>query len=347
MFCTIPTQIVGYAPAGREIGDRSFIFPIYSGMFFLLKYGVLCEPSEMVATEIDLVDRFVKETERHGDPVHYGRALAMQGETCHRLGKFEDAIESHMKLKQIYNIDEHSARIVASYASDRCAQNYGSTAFCYVRLGENDKALEICDYIEHHIMPKMDPKNVHNSTANIMSSLWIWRANGMSARSLSAFQRHVLEPFDQYFGKDGSTPFQPLFSCLTMLLTLDILLEKGELETVDESYFEWVMDMANMEGTIKMENSLGNFGRGQMSVNAELCLILSKITEDPERKMEIIANGVNLANLSLRGLDGSDGSPRFETGYAMIQPVHSELTSLYKYHLPNSSNAGATDKAIP
>ena len=344
MFCTIPTQIVGYAPAGREIGDRSFIFPIYSGMFFLLKYGVLCEPSEMVATEIDLVDRFVKETERHGDPVHYGRALAMQGETCHRLGKFEDAIESHMKLKQIYNIDEHSARIVASYASDRCAQNYGSTAFCYVRLGENDKALEICDYIEHHIMPKMDPKNVHNSTANIMSSLWIWRANGMSARSLSAFQRHVLEPFDQYFGKDGSTPFQPLFSCITMLLTLDILLEKGELETVDESYFEWVMDMANMEGTIKMENSLGNFGRGQMSVNAELCLILSKITEDPERKMEIIANGVNLANLSLRGLDGSDGSPRFETGYAMIQPVHSELTSLYKYHLPISSNAGATNR---
>jgi len=78
----------------------------------------------------------VRETDIHGDPVHYGRALAMQGETCHRLARVEEAIESHMKLKEVYDVDKHSAPVVIAYTSDRCAQNFGYTANCYNRLGQ-------------------------------------------------------------------------------------------------------------------------------------------------------------------------------------------------------------------
>jgi tetratricopeptide (TPR) repeat protein len=323
-------QILRYAPASSEIKDRTFIFPIYSGMFFLLKYGALCDPSEQVATELDLVGKFVKETERHGDPVHYGRALAMQGETCHRLGKFEEAVESHLKLKEIYNIDEHSGRIIAAYASDRCAQNYGFTANCYVQLGQVDKALEICDYIEYHIMPKMDPKNVHNSMCNVMQSLWIWRDNGMAERSLSVFRRFVLEPFDEYFGKDGSTPHLPLFRPIEILMTLTLLLE-GKVEVLDESVFDYAFDISNVETSVKMETALGSFCRGPMSVGAEICLILYKLTEDPDKKKILLDNGVRLANIGISVCDGSgsDGAPKFATGYMQLEAVHRELNALH------------------
>ncbi len=277
--------------------------------------------------ELDLVSKFVKETERHGDPVHYGRALAMQGETCHRLGKFEDAIKSHLKLKEIYNIDKHSARVIASYASDRCAQNFGFTANCYLHLGQVDKALEICDYIEIEILPKMNPKNVHNSAANIMPALWIWRDHGQAERSLSAFRKYIKEPFDEHFGKDGSTPFLPTFKPIDVLLTLTLFME-GKLKTFDEKFFDIAMDVSNLETSTNMENALGNFGRGPNSIGAEICLILFKLTDDPERKKKLLENGVKLANLSIKGLDGSNGSPKFLTGYCQIEPIHRELMDL-------------------
>ncbi len=293
-------------------------------MFFLLKYGALCEPSEQVATELDLVHRFVKETEKHGDPVHYGRALAMQGETCHRLGKFEDAINSHLKLRDVYDVDKHSSLVVASYASDRCAQNYGCTANCYMRLGQVDKALEICDFIEHHLMPKMDPKNVHNSCVMIMPSLWIWNDNGMAEKSQKIFQRYVLEPFDKYFGKDGTTPFLASFKPIQIFFDILVSLSRKDKE-IDESYFEWALDLSNMEIGSKLDSGIGNFGRSAMSVSAEICLHLSKNVTDSDKRIKLIENGVKLADLAMSGCDGQNGASKNLTAYIQIEPIHKEL----------------------
>jgi hypothetical protein len=296
-------------------------------MFFLLKYGALCDPSDQIATELDLVSKFVSETERHGDPVHHGRALAMHGETCHRLGKFEEAVASHMRLKEIYIIEEHSARVVASYASDRCAQNYGCTANCYMRLGRVEEALEICDFIEHHIMPKMDLHNVHNSMCNLYQALWIWRDNGMAERSLCVFKRYVLGPFNEYFGKDGNTPFLPVFKPIEIIMTLTLFLE-GKVNEFDEGFFEYALDVSKMEVSVKLEIALGNFGRGPMSIAAEICLMLYRLTDDSEKKQTLLKNGVKLANISIACCDGSDGTPKFLSGYLQLEPVHRELNAM-------------------
>ena len=298
-------------------------------MFFLLKYGALCEPSEQVATELDLVERFVKETERHGDPVHYGRALAMQGETCHRLGKFEDAIASHLRLKKIYDVNKHSADVVASYASDRCAQNYGCTANCYVQLGQTDKALEICDYIEHHIMPKMDPQNVHNACVMVMPALWIWRDNGIASRSRSIFKQYVLDPFDQYFGKDGTTPFLASFKPIKIFFDIIVFMEDDK-KMFDESYYEWALDLCNMEIGLKLDIGIGNFGRSAMSTSAEICLILSKLTKDAGQRHTLINNGIKLANLAISGCNGESGAPKILTPFSQIEPIHKELHDLFR-----------------
>jgi hypothetical protein len=317
------------APVGAKIKDRAFIFPIYSGMFFLLKYGALCNPSEQVQIELDLVDKFVKETKRHGDPVHYSRALAMQSETFHRVGRFDDAIQCHLKLREVYNVDEHSAGVVASYASDRCAQNFGCAANCYVRLVQIDKALEIADFIEYQIMPKMDLQNVHNSAVMVYPILWIWKDQRMTERSLRVFEKYVKEPFEKYFAKDCSTPFLPAFKPTQVLLDISMYME-GKKSSFDESYFDWAMDFSNLECPMTIDISIGNFSRSPMSISAEICLELSKLTKDEEKRKILLKNGVKLAELSMIGCDGKDGNAKNITAYVQIKPVQVALQGLLK-----------------
>jgi len=305
------------------------MFPIYSGMFFLLKYGALCEPSEEVETELELVSKFVMETKIHGDPVHYGRALAMQGETCHRLGRFESAIRSHMKLKEVYDVDKHSALVVASYASDRCAQNFGCTANCYMRLGQVDKALEIADHIEYIIMPKMDPKNVHNSAVMVFPIIWILKDNGMVERSMNILENFVQKPFDEFFGEDGSTPFLPAFKPFKILLEIASVME-GDMESFEDDYLDWALDLMNMKHNPNTDAGIGFFGRGPMSASAETCLRLSKLTEDPEKERKYLENCSKLVQLTISGCDGTGGSAINHTALAQIKPVSNELQEVLK-----------------
>ena len=322
-------QIIQFAPVSVEVKDRAFMFPIYSGMFFLLKYGALCEPSEEVETELELVSKFVRETEIHGDPVHYGRALAMQGETYHRLGRFESAISSHMKLKEVYDVDKHSALVVASYASDRCAQNFGCTANCCMRLGQVDKALAIADHIEYNIMPKMDPKNVHNSAVMVFPIIWILKDNGMVERSRKILEKFVQKPFDEYFGEDGSTPFLPAFKPFKILLEIASVMQ-GEMESFEDEYLDWAVDLTNMKMNSHTDAGVGFFGRGPMSASAETCLRLSKLTKDPKKKKKYLENCSELAQLTMSGCDGTGGSAINYTALAQIKPVFDELQEVLK-----------------
>lgn len=279
---------------------------------------------------MDLVSKFVAETKLHGDPVHYGRALAMQGETCHRYGRFEEAIESHVKLKQVYDVEKHSALVVAAYASDRCAQNFGVTSNCYVLTDQIDKALEIADHIEFELMPHMNLKNVHNSAVTLFPILWMLKDNGQVERSYNLFKKYLKEPFDQFYGKDGSTPFLPTFKPFQVLFDTCLYMEKdneGDHKMIDESYFDWALNIDNMKCFPRSEVAIGNFGRGPMSISAEACLNLAKLTKDDDKKMEILKNGATLAELTTSGIDGSNG-PKNHFAYLQIKGVHDEIKFL-------------------
>eukprot|EP00554_Chaetoceros_debilis_P009004 CAMPEP_0194101608 /NCGR_PEP_ID=MMETSP0150-20130528/2290_1 /TAXON_ID=122233 /ORGANISM="Chaetoceros debilis, Strain MM31A-1" /LENGTH=1615 /DNA_ID=CAMNT_0038788273 /DNA_START=63 /DNA_END=4907 /DNA_ORIENTATION=- len=320
-------KILEDAPVSAEIKDRAFIFPIFSGMFFLLKYGVLSDPSETASYEVDLVGNFVKETKKHGDPIHYGRALAMQGETYHRQGLYKEAIESHMELKRVYDVKKHHALVVASYASDRVGQNFGCTANCYMRLENVDMAMKIVDHIINNLMPKMDPKNVHNSIVTIYPAIWILKDNGKSEKAREIFMKFVLEPFTEYFGEDGSTPFLPAFRGLEILLDLVVYME-GKASGFDEGYYDWALDFSNLEIKKAFDSSIGNFGRNSSSTNAEICLRLYKLTDDSKKKVKLLENGMKIAEQAIHRCDGSDGSSKMLTTYLQIKPVHDELKQL-------------------
>ena len=234
-------QVFKEAPVSVNIRDRSLIFPIYSGLFFLLKYGGMVEPSEEQAYEHDLVTNFVEETRLNGDPVHYSRSLAMQAEFYSRQGQYEDALFCHERLKRVYKVEKHSALIVKEYASDRSAQNYGITSNCLYRLGKVEEALKLSDVILYQLMPKMDMKNVHNSMIMIYPILWILKNEGMPKKALFALEKFVFQPFKEHFGDQGKTPLLVLYKPLKVLFTL-AMYKQGEEKALDQSFFSWSLE---------------------------------------------------------------------------------------------------------
>ncbi len=312
-------QVLKYAPISAEIEDRAFTFPIYSGMFFLLKYGV-----HVAFTENELITNFVKETKHHGDPIHYGRALAMQGEMFHRQGRYEEAIKTHFELKRVYDVEELHELVVESYASDRIGQNFGCTANCYMRLDQVGKAMEIVEFIIAHLIPKMNPKNVHNSIVTIYPAIWILKDNGRADKAKEIFVKFVLKPFHEYFGEDGTTPFLPAFRGIQILLDIVLYME-GKENSFDERFYDWAQETNNLEVSKTLDFAIGNFGRNMSTTISEICLRLSKLTDDKEKREKLIHNGIRAAEVAISRCDGSDESSKILTTYLQIKPVYDEL----------------------
>jgi hypothetical protein len=93
--------------------------------------------------------------------------------------------------------------------------------------------------------------------------------------------------------------------------------------------------MSNMQISLKLDVGIGNFGRSAMSVSAEICLRLSKLTDDEEKKIAYIENGFNLANLAISGCDGKNGTAKNITAFLQIEPVYRELNQLMESRRSN------------
>lgn len=316
-------------PASKTIKDRSLVFPIYSGLFFLLKYGGLIDPSEAKDYEDNLVSNFVEETRLNGDPVHYSRALAMQAEFFSRQGAYEDALICHEKLKKVYDVKKHSALVVEAYSSDRSAQNYGNSVNCLYRLGRVTEALKLSNLVLDVIMPQMDLKNVHNSIIMIYPILWILKNERMPQRAASSLDTFVFKPFDKYFGDKGKTFCLELYKPLHALFHILIVME-GQQDTaveVDPSLIPWALESKSLFISKSLDNGMANFGRCGNSIGAEICLLLSKLTTDEETKKKLVSKGWELAKIAIKTATEIGEN---QTVYLETKPVYDELSSFIK-----------------
>ncbi len=315
-------QIFKKSPVHTEIKDRSFLFPIYSGLFLLLKYGGMIEADEEKSYEQNLVMNYVAETKSNGDPVHYSRALAMQGEFYSRQGQYEKALDCHEKLKRVYNVKKHSALVVNFYSTDRSAQNYGNGANCLYRLGRKEEALKVCNLILDDLMPQMDLKNVHNSMIMIYPTLWILKNEKMPRRALSALEKFVFEPFDNYFGDKGKTFSLVMFKPLRVLFEILIYLEGDQIQPIDDDYYTYALKPNSLEITPVVNNSMANFARCGSSIGAEICLLLSKSTKKKTQAEKLIERGWELAQ---KAMEIAETCGNHQTTYYETKPVYDEI----------------------
>jgi len=159
----------------------------------------------------------------------------------------------------------------------------------------------------------------------------------MLRQALEIFSKFVLEPFREYFGEDGSTPFLPAFRGIEILLDIASFMD-GKINSFDGSYYEWALELSNLEIKKAFDTSIGNFGRNSSSTNAEICLRLCKMTDDVGKKAKLLENGMKIAKQAMSRCDGSDGSSKLLTTYLQIKPVYDELWDLDASFVINESS---------
>lgn len=291
-------QILHYAPcASNSEFDNSITFPIFSGLFLVLKMGVI-EQDEESSYEIGLCKQFVEQTRLNNDPVHYGRAVAMQGETLARLGKFEEALETLEVIKSIYDIESQHAAICKAYGSDRVGQAFSHSINWNHALGRIDAALATCKYIVDEIVPKSDPKNVHNTMCLLYTVFVTMKENGMALEARDIFNTRLVEPFEKFFGSQGTTFSKPMWKPMLMLLDLQGNQDK-RIDNMNE-YLSWALDEENyILKPALLEGAWGNFSATPTALLAEIPYFLSRRDECIEHRSCLLQRAITQMTISL------------------------------------------------
>ena len=292
------TQILHYAPCASDSDfDRSVTFPIFSGLFVVLKMGAVQQDSES-SYEKDLCKQFVEQARLNNDPVHYGRAVAMQGETLGRLGNFEEALDTLDVIKSIYDIESQHAAICKAYGSDRVGQAFAHSVNWNHALGRTDAALATCKYIVDEIVPKSDPKNAHNSFCLLYTVVVTMKENGMALEAYDVFHSRLVEPFEEHFGSNGTTFSKPLWKPLLMLLDLQSNQDKA-IDNIDE-YLAWALDENNyILKPAMLEGAWGNFGPTPTALLGEIPYLLSRRDECMEHRSCLLQRAISQMTISL------------------------------------------------
>lgn len=316
-------------PLSNHDQDRSFIFPIFSGMLVFLKNGSIVEPQNEITYEQELVANFILEAKQRGIPiVHHLRALAMEVDFYCLAGQYERALASHFVLEDIYSVEEHHALMIQHYHSDRAAQSFGFCARCYCHLGNIDKALKVCHHVVTNLMPIMDVTSTHGNVVLLYPILWIWKDNKLAAEALSAFRKFILIAFHENFGEGATTPALAFFKPIEMLL--DIYINDLSKEIIQE-YVAWLRENDTftwVPGTIN--KSMLRFGRCANSIFAEIFLLLSERCDDEELRSEFIIEGLEHACIGLERAEGKNGSPKHQSAYDQVKPVYDQLVGCKK-----------------
>jgi len=272
-------------------------FPIFSGLFIVLKSGVI-EQDEECSYQKDLCKKFVEQARLNGDPVHYGRALAMEAETLGRLGNFEQALEVVERIKSIYNIETQHSAICKAYASDRVAQAFSHSVNFNNALGRTQAALDTCNYIVEEIVPKSDPKNIHNTFVLLYAVIITLKENGLALKARDVFQARIVDMFEEHFGPGGSTLSKPMFKPIMTLLSL-VGDSCWEAEKIDECT-AWALDETNFERMMKTEMGWAAFSASPIAVYGEICFNLAKRRADTdESRSRLIQKAISLMEQSI------------------------------------------------
>jgi len=280
-------KVLKESKASLDLKDRSVGFPIFSGLYISLKFGHIKQDDECTY-ERTLVARFVEETNLNGDPVHFARALAMQGEMYARLGDFSKALAAHSRLAEVYVAAEHHALMCQSYGSDRGAQSFGCSAVWLVILGRTEEAMQTCRYVIDELMPHMDLQNVHNAFVMLYPVIFILKDNGLelAAEGRALYEKYFGLPFEKYYGNRGHTFSLPIYKPIMICFNLFIK-QNADIPEFDE-YLKWALEEENLRLGLVLNNATACYGRMADAICAESCLLLAKRLDRGRDKEKLI-----------------------------------------------------------
>lgn len=182
---------------------------------------------------------------------------------------------------------------------------------------------QVCDFVLNDLVPKMDPKNVHNAYVMIYPLLWVMKSQGMSLKARDIMTKFVVDAFNEHFDEGATTATKSTWKPVL------ILLELSGCEIVEDldNLVKWALDEEGVNDFLN--GAMGGISRDVESILAEICLLLSKlVANDLSLQSQLVSCGLKHAQKSEKVSRPDEGKTGYPNCYNMLKPVLNELQTL-------------------
>mmetsp|Transcript_1656 Transcript_1656/g.2066 ORF Transcript_1656/g.2066 Transcript_1656/m.2066 type:complete len:208 (+) Transcript_1656:3-626(+) len=164
-----------------------------------------------------------------------------------------------------------------------------------MQIGDEKGALEKCEYVITHILPNMNPRNVHNYVCLLYPIIGIMKDKAPK-RMKELFELYIIENYDKYYRNEGAnTPCAPMFDPLTLLLGITSDEVLFSIDPDLEDYISWAAKEENGVCSEFLDSIMSDYGWAPHTMTADMCLRLSKFASG-EQKKQLIAKSRNLTS---------------------------------------------------
>ena len=244
-------------------------------------------------------------------------------------------------LNSFYEVAKHSVPLEKEYGVDRASNVNGLSCMWYDQLGEDEKALEVCNNIIDNMLPQLDPTNTLGMFELLVPVLMIMHKHGMDNQCHDIFKAWVLDNFEKHHDPDSRTPCKPVYQPLVWLFGMSH-------DPIGYSEFdkcvEWLLDGDNGEFFTFVDNFMINSSWGPSDMTAELCLLVAqRLMCEAQTTLPGHDNGANLAmakTIAAKGLKmariadskikNKDGDVILPFANVLHEPTISDLEALTK-----------------
>ena len=258
--------------------SKALMMPIISSLC-VLKLEEIADDERTRLEQAKLAEKFVKEAVENGNPVHIGRALAMEATHYARLEDFERAFESFERLKEMYDVEVNSFDMLAEYGRDFALECYCESVQWYYLQEMHEEAEQQADLVIHSFLPLLHQVDVDIVMYALLPLIQVLKLIGRAVDAESLLKNYAIDPYH----RDGSLAdfWAPLFNPLAYLLDLIAMEESDEYdEQLLEEVGAWVIDEENHDYGEELE-------REAFTILGEICwrLMDFKDEDDPEREL--------------------------------------------------------------
>lgn len=312
-------------PASPMLKDHTMIFPVFSGLTVFMKGGKILQ-DEGNEFEQNLAGKFVRDSKRFGDPVHYTRALAMLCEVQARSGKLNEALETFEEIRSTYNVVEHTAAISKAYGTDRSSHAFAQSAVWYHELGDTGKSLSACEYVSNELLPHMEPDNILNSCELLLPVMRIQAYRGEVKEMRDFFDVQVVQNYTKFEIK--FTPCRVIFKPMVWLL--EIWHDPDNFAELSEAV-DWLLEEES-NGVINdfLDTIYVKLGWACNTMTSDLILRVAKKLHsdggDREKVESLVKLGMKAAMSAEWKMKNDGGDVILPVAFEIQEPVTRQLT---------------------
>ena len=213
---------------------------------------------------------------------------------------------------------EHGPKLTETYAVDRCAVCIATTAVWYLQLGQVDKAIERCEYVEENVLPLFDKKDIIGLFHTVTSCIRVLKWNGHVDKARVLYDQYLPDGTENHFA----------IGCIHKPMSL--LLKICEGSTEKYSICDADIDLTlNFEVSDFTDNILMSDGWSLNSLGAELCLHLARRLKPGEMiREQLVKKGIELSSIADTRIKSSNGMIKHIMAYEGHKNIYLELLQL-------------------